>query len=78
MAIDKLTIEQTDKRLPELVRSATGSAYRRAIKSGNVVVYRNGSLINIESGTRESILKKMQPRTRIVKGTKFTLEVEPA
>ena len=40
----KTTSKVTENQVPELARAATGSAYRRAIRAGSVVVYRIGDL----------------------------------
>lgn len=78
MTMKKLTLEQTEKQVPDLARSATGSAYKRAIRSGSVVVYRNGELRRIEAGGKSSVVKKLEPRHRIPKGSKFEIKPEPA
>lgn len=68
----------TDAQVPELARSATGSAYKRAIRSGSVIVYRNGELRKVEAGGKSTVVKKLEPRVRIPKGSKFEIEPEPA
>lgn len=78
MTMKKLTLEQTEKQVPDLARSATGSAYKRAIRSGSVIVYRNGELRRIEAGGKSSVVKKLEPRRRIPKGSKFEIKPEPA
>lgn len=75
MAKAKLTLKQTELELPKLARSATGSAYKRALRVGSVLVYRNGELRRIEAGGGNSFVKKLEPRVRIVKGSKF--EIKP-
>ena len=78
MTMKQLTLEQTEKQVPDLARSATGSAYKRAIRSGSVVVYRNGELRRIEAGGKSCVVKKLEPRHRIPKGSKFEIKPEPA
>ena len=77
MAKAKLTLKQTDKQVPQLAKSATGSAYKRAIRIGSVLVYRNGELRRIEAGGKNSFIKKLEPRVRIAKGSKFEIKPEP-
>ncbi len=76
MAKAKLSLEQTERRLPEIAESATGSAYRRALAVGSVVVYRNGELRQVASGGKSKLVRKMAARPRIAKGSKF--EIKPA
>lgn len=78
MAKTKLTLTQTEREVPKLARSATSAAYRRAIRSGSVVVYRNGKLQEIEAGGRSRVVKKLEPRVRISKGSKFEIKPESA
>ena len=70
-----MTLKQTEADLPKLARSATAAAYKRAMRAGSVLVYRNGELRRIEAGGKNSFVKKLEPRVRIVKGTKF--EIKP-
>lgn len=77
MAKVKLTLKQTDMQVPQLAKSATGSAYKRAIRIGSVLVYRNGELRRIEAGGKNSFIKKLEPRVRIAKGSKFEIKPEP-
>jgi hypothetical protein len=74
----KLTMEQIEKQLPKLAASATGSAYKRAVRSGSVVVYRDGDIRRIAAGGQDVIIKKIEPRIRIAKGSRFELEPETA
>lgn len=67
---------ETEKLVPKLARSATGSAYKRALKAGSVLVYRKGELRRVEADGKNSLVKKLEPRTRIPKGSKFELEPE--
>ena len=76
MAKTKLTLEQTEKQVPKLAKAATASAYRRAVRSGSVVVYRNGKIRRIEPDGHSVVIKKLEPRTRIAKGSKFRLKPE--
>lgn len=70
----KLTLKQTEERVPALARSATGSAFRRALTVGSVLVYKNGELRRVEADGENSFVKKLEPRTRIVKGSKFEIK----
>ena len=78
MAKTKLTLEQTEKQVPKLAGAATQSAYRRAVRSGSVVVYRNGEIRRIEPDGDSVVIKRMEPRIRIPKGSKFELKPDPA
>lgn len=78
MAKVKLTLEQTERRLPEIAESATGSAYRRALRAGSVVVFRNGELRQITADGKSKLVKKMTARPRIAKGSKFEIKPELA
>jgi hypothetical protein len=75
MAKAKLTLKQTEQQLPQIARSATGSAYKRALRVGGVLVYRNGELRRIEADGENSFVRKLEPRVRILKGSKF--EIKP-
>ncbi len=75
MAKAKLSFDQTERRLPEIARSATGAAYRRALRAGSVLVYRNGELRQVAAGGKSRLVKKMAARPRIAKGSKF--EIKP-
>lgn len=72
----KLTVHETEQQLPRIARAATSSAYRRALKAGSVVVYRNGEIRRIVAGGGNTFVKKLEPRTRMAKGSKF--ELKPA
>lgn len=78
MAKTKLTLEQTEKQVPQLAGAATRSAYRRAIRAGSVVVYRNGKIRRIKPDGKSEVIKAMEPRVRIPKGKKFELKPDPA
>lgn len=78
MAKTKLTLEQTERQIPKLAGAATASAYKRAVRSGSVVVYRNGEIRQIEPDGSSVLIKKMEPRIRVAKGSKFELKSEPA
>jgi hypothetical protein len=68
----------TENQVPKLAKSATGSAYKRAIRVGSVLVYRNGELRKVGAGGKSSVVKKLAPRVRIAKGSKFEIKPEPA
>ena len=74
MAKPKLSLEQTERQLPQIAGSATGSAYRRALAAGSVMVYRNGELRQVSSGGKSKLIKKMAARPRIAKGSQFRIE----
>ncbi|MEQ1607228.1 MAG: hypothetical protein ABL999_20385 [Pyrinomonadaceae bacterium] len=78
MAKVKLTLKQTEDRVPALARSATGSAFRRALAVGSVLVYKNGELRRVEADGENSFVKKLEPRIRIVKGSKFEIKAAEA
>lgn len=74
----KSSARVTENQVPKLARSATGSAYKRAVRTGSVLVYRNGELRRIEAGGKICVVKKLEPRVRIAKGSKFKIKPEPA
>ena len=74
MAKAKLTLKQSEERVPALARSATRSAFRRALTVGSVVVYKNGELRRVEADGENSFVKKLEPRTKIRKGSRFEIK----
>ena len=72
----KLTLSQTEQQVPKLAKSATSAAYRRAIRIGSVVVYRNGELQKVEADGKYRVVKKLEPRVRISKGSTFEIKPE--
>jgi hypothetical protein len=78
MAKKKSSPKVSEERLPELARAATRSAHRKAVRSGSVLVYNNGELRKIEAGGKASVIKKLEPRRRIRKGSTFEIEPEAA
>jgi len=74
----KLTLNQTEQQVPKLARSATSAAYRRAIRTGSVLVYRNGELQKVEAGGKYQVVKKLERRVRISKGSTFEIKPESA
>ena len=65
---------KTEQQLPQIAKAATGAAYKRARRVGAVVVYRDGEIRRIAPTGKSTLVKKHEPRTRITKGTKFTLK----
>jgi hypothetical protein len=76
MSKAKLSIKEIDQRLPELAKTATRNAYRRALKAGSVLVYRNGELRRVEAGGKSTMVKQLEPRVPIKKGTKFEIKAD--
>lgn len=76
MAKAKLSLDQTERQLPAIAKSATGAAYRRALRAGSVLVYRDGELRQVSADGKSKVLKKMAVRPRIAKGSRF--EIKPA
>ena len=74
----KLTLRETEEQVPKIAKSATSSAYRRALRSGSVMVYRNGEIRRINSDGDYVVVKKIEPRARIPKGSRFKLKPETA
>jgi hypothetical protein len=74
MAKPNHSSNKIDEQLPKLAKAATGAAYKRALRVGSVVVYRNGELRRVEADGESTVIKKLEPRTWIPKGTKFTIE----
>ena len=69
MAKSKLTLEQTEKQVPKLAKSATGSAYKRAVRlGGGVLVYWNGELRLIEAGDIAVLSKNWNRAFELRKG----------
>lgn len=54
---------------------ATRAAFNRAIKRGNVLVYDQGELRELDATGRITVIKKMETRSRVPKGTKLALRV---
>lgn len=76
MSKAKLSIKEIDQQLPELAKAATRNAYRRALKVGSVLVYRNGELRRVETGGKSTIVKRLEPRVPIKKGTEFEIKAD--
>jgi hypothetical protein len=76
MAKAKLSIKQIDDKLPELAKTATRNAHRRALRTGSFVFYRNGELRRIGAGGKSTLVEKLEPRMRIKKGTKFEIKAD--
>ncbi len=69
----KLTLEQTEQQIPKAAEAATNAAYRRALRRGSVLVYRNGELRRVEAGGKYTVVRRLEPRLRIEKGTKLVM-----
>ena len=70
MTKNKLTIKQTDQRVPELAKAATRAAYRRVrALGGEVVVSRRGRISRINADGEVFFVKDIEPQTRMKKGT---------
>lgn len=74
----KLNLKQTEEQFPQLAQSATSSAYRRALRAGKVLIYRNGELLEVRAGGKSQLVKKLAARPRIAKGSKFEIKPELA
>jgi hypothetical protein len=59
MAKVKMSIKQIDKQLGDIARKATGDAHQRALKTGRILIYRNGKLEHIEAGAKNIYKKKV-------------------
>ena len=68
MASGKQVIKDSEERIPELAKSATRSAYRRAIVSGSVLISKNGEIRRVEPDGTSSVVKKLPPRVKMQKG----------
>lgn len=69
MAERKPTVQETENQIPALARSATRSAYRRALSSGSVLIFKNGEIRRINPDGTSIVVKKLAPRTKMRKGT---------
>jgi hypothetical protein len=78
MPTSKRTKRLTEEAITKIARSATAAAYKRALRTGSIVVYRNGELCKIEAGGKSSVIKKLPRRSRIAIGSKFEIKPEPA
>ena len=64
------TIRATEEQIPELAKSATKSAYRRVLASGNsVLVSKDGEIRRIHPDGSTEFVKRIVPVVKIQKGT---------
>lgn len=67
--VDK-TVQTTEEQIPELAKSATQSAYRRVLASGNsVLVSKDGEIRRVHPDGSAEFVKKSVPAVKIQKGT---------
>ena len=70
MTKNKLTIKQTDQRVPERAKATTRATYRRVRASGgDVVVSRRGQISRINADGEVFFVKHIEPHTKMKKGT---------
>lgn len=63
-------IRATEEQIPELAKSATKSAYRRVLASGNtVLVSKDGEIRRIYPDGSAEFVKKSVPAIKMQKGT---------
>lgn len=64
------TIRVSEEQIPELAKSATKSAYRRVLDSGNsVLVSKDGEIRRIHPDGSTEFIKRSAPAVRMQKGT---------
>ena len=64
------SIQAAEEQIPELAKSATKSAYRRVLASGNsVLVSQDGEIRRIYPDGSAEFVKKGVPAIKIQKGT---------
>ncbi len=64
------TVQATEEQIPELAKSATKSAYRRVLASGNsVLVSRDGEIRRIYPDGSAEFVKEGFPVVKMQKGT---------
>ncbi len=75
MAKKKLTVQETEKRIPNLAKSATRSAYRQAIKSGSsVLVSKNAAIHRVNSDGTSCVVKKISPQIKVKKAEVYKIK----
>ena len=66
----KKTISQSEKQIPRLAKSATKSAYRNVLASGNsVLVSKAGEIRRVYPNGASEFVKKSAPSVKMHKGT---------
>ena len=64
------TIQATEEQIPELAKSATKSAYRRVLASGNsVLVSKDGEIRRIYPDGSAEFVKRSVPAVKMQRGT---------
>lgn len=64
------TIQEAEERIPQLAKSATRSAYRKVLASGNtVLVAENGEIRRVHPDGSTEFVKKSFPAVKMRKGT---------
>ena len=64
------TNKATDQKLESLARTATKTAYARALASGHsVLVARNGEIRRIMPDGTSTVVKRSEPNVPVLKGT---------
>lgn len=59
--------------IPKLAKAATRAAFNRAVKRGSVMVYGKGELRKVDSKGNFTVVKKMEPRTKVPEGFQINL-----
>lgn len=67
------TSKKIGDEISDLARAATGAAYRRAVRAGSVVIFKDGEIRRIDADGESKVMKKLPPRVQIPKGSKFEL-----
>ena len=70
------TSTRGENEIPRLAKKATRAAFNRAIKRGNVLVYDQGELRDVDATGKITVIKKMEARSRVAKGTKLILRAQ--
>lgn len=73
MSNEDPTREHIGDEISELAKAATSAAYRKAVRAGSVVIYRDGEIRRIGADGENKVVKTLPPRVNIPKGSKFEL-----
>ncbi len=74
MTSKKHALTAREAQIPKLATAPNGEAFRRALKVGSVLVYKDGELRRIEAGGKSSMVKKIGPQIRVKSGSKLILK----
>ncbi len=68
------TLEELERKIPAQAKAAVRKAYREALESGKpVIVSKGGALRAVRQDGTSKVLKKIEPRISVKKGTKILI-----